>query len=438
MRIVAKLPEGVFADESIQFFAVHLRDVVKGGAAETVSPLARSGIQVRAAVAHHVEAVQKELEAQDVVVPVPAAAAHPDLAAIDDNVRRRAAKHIETPGWKRDRPERRGIALQPVERGGVVRSQQPERFVPEMVCGRLQVAARESNGAGREQVAVIVDRLRPELLHAPIVRVSDERRQAARLGVRRHEVEHPPQPRPLALRHRLAVLLEQQIRREEQLQHEPVVGRRLLEIDAIFRDLLEHLVAHNAPASGQPVASSGGVLEEQPEEHETGAVARVVVSVHIGRFGVREHELAVHEQAAQEGAPEPRVRAGLRACHEVETPDPADGAQRHVHRAGPVHAVGKRIDGDPILDLCPVLARVSVVAGQPVRLPKGREVLTAAQFPRHFHVGCLIELHVRDVAAVLERIVTARLEIVEPRKPGAEGFGARAEQVELVATASAS
>ena len=279
---------------------------------------------------------------------------------------------------------------------------------------------------------MIVDCLRPELLHAPIVRVSDERRQAARLGVRRHEVEHPPQPRPLALRHRLAVLLEQQIRREEQLQHEPVVGRRLLEIDAIFRDLLEHLVAHNAPASGQPVASSGGVLEEQPEEHETGAVAQVVVSVHIGRFGVREHELAVHEQAAQEGAPEPRVRAGLRACHEVETPDPADGAQRHVHRAGPVHAVGKWIDGDPILDLCPVLARVSVVAGQPVRLPKGREVLTAAQFPRHFHVGCLIELHVRDVAAVLERIVTARLEIVEPRKPGAEGFGARAEQVELV------
>src|SRR5207247_8664349 len=139
-------PEGVFADESIQFFAVHLRDVVKGGAAETVSPLARSGIQVRAAVAHHVEAVQKELEAQDVVVPVPAAAAHPDLAAIDDTVRRRAAKHIETPGWKRDRPERRGIALQPVERGGVVRSQQPDRVVPETVCGRLEVAAADSNG----------------------------------------------------------------------------------------------------------------------------------------------------------------------------------------------------------------------------------------------------------------------------------------------------
>ena len=59
---------------------------------------------------------------------------------------------------------------------------------------------------------MVVDRLRPELLHPAIVGVADERREAVRLGVGLDELQHPLEPSPRARGQRLAVQLEQQIR----------------------------------------------------------------------------------------------------------------------------------------------------------------------------------------------------------------------------------
>ncbi len=58
---------------------------------------------------------------------------------------------------------------------------------------------------------MVVEALRPELLHPAIVGVSDERGEAVRLRVRAHELEHAGEPRGLRLRHALAVLLQQQV-----------------------------------------------------------------------------------------------------------------------------------------------------------------------------------------------------------------------------------
>ena len=104
----------------------------------------------------------------------------------------------------------------------------------------------------------------------------------------------------------------------------------------------------------------------------------------------------------------------------MEAPDPAHGPQRDIHRAGPVHAVRQRVGRDPVGRFGDELRGVAVVAGEPVRLAKSREVLASAELPRHLHVGGTIELVVFDVAAVGERPLAACLEIREPRQRGAE------------------
>ena len=48
-------------------------------------------------------------------------------------------------------------------------------------------------------------------------------------------------------------------------------------------------------------------------------------------------------------------------------------------------------------------------------LPEPGEVLAAAELPGHFHVGRTVELAVVDVGAVLDRPLTARLEVGVPR-----------------------
>src|SRR5262249_16343233 len=91
---------------------------------------------------------------------------------------------------------------------------------------------------------------------------------------------------------------------------------------------------------------------------------------------------------------------------------------------------------DPIMYFGHELARIAIIAGEPVRLTEPRKVLASAQFPWDFHIGRPIELVVFDAPAVLQRPCLASLEIGEPGHLLAERNRSRAKQLEFVAKGS--
>src|SRR6185295_6086647 len=212
-----------------------------------------------------------------------------------------------------------------------------------------------------------------------------------------------------------------------------VVSGGLLEIDAVRRGLLDDLVFDDGPADCEPAASRTGAPEKTAEEDQPDAVAQVVVAVEIGLLEVLDDELAVEEQGAQEPAPEPRVTTRAGSREEMKSPDPADGSQRDVHRAGPVHAVRQRVRSNPVCRLGGELRRVPLVAREPVRLAETGEMLATAELPRHLDVGRPIELVVFDVGAIGERPPATGLEVGVPRQRRAEGLRAGPQQIEFVA-----
>ena len=211
-----------------------------------------------------------------------------------------------------------------------------------------------------------------------------------------------------------------------------MIGGRLLEIDSVRRRLTLDFVDDNRSPEVEPPVALRRIAEEDSKKHETDAIAQVMVSVDVALLQVRRDVAAVQEQRSQYPAAEsPRgARRGVR--EEVERPQPADRAQRDVHRTRPVDAERPRVAIDPVVDFRDEFARVPIVAGQPVRLSERREVLTAAQLPRNFDVGRPIELRVLHLARILERPFASGFEVGVPRQPRAERYGARAEQVEFV------
>ena len=190
-----------------------------------------------------------------------------------------------------------------------------------------------------------------------------------------------------------------------------MVRRRLLEIDAVFARLVEHLGGNHLAAGFQPASAFGGRTKEGAEKDKADGIAQIVIAVHVGALDVRRDVLAVKIQCAEERAPERLAGARGGAAHEVEAPDPADGAQRDIHGTRPVDAAVPRIPRDPILNFADELLRVALVAGQPIGFTEHREMLAAAELPRDFHVGRAIELRILDVGRVLQRPLAPRLEI---------------------------
>src|SRR4029079_17354447 len=104
-----KLPQVVGDQKTVYFLAIDLHDVVKRGAAEPVPPLPRSRVEIGAAIGHDAGPSQPQLEAQDIVVAVPAASTHAHFSAIDEHVGAWRSQHEETAVGKRFRlrPARR-------------------------------------------------------------------------------------------------------------------------------------------------------------------------------------------------------------------------------------------------------------------------------------------------------------------------------------------
>ena len=130
--------------------------------------------------------------------------------------------------------------------------------------------------------------------------------------------------------------------------------------------------------------------------------------------------------------------------NQVRRHRPVEGANRDVHRAGPIHAEADRIGVHEIVVLIEHLHRVTSVAGEAKRLRQRQPVLAAAHLPR--------KLDVRQAGTHLEKIPFAirhalgkaqalhRIEIPVDRPVAAASFAsgidgherAAAEQVEFV------
>src|SRR5262249_40974754 len=86
--VILKLPECIGPDKAVTLSVVNWSRLRKGGAPNLFPQFPRSCVKVGAAVGDEVEPVQEELEAEDVVVPVPAPPLEPHLAAVDDQMGR--------------------------------------------------------------------------------------------------------------------------------------------------------------------------------------------------------------------------------------------------------------------------------------------------------------------------------------------------------------
>ena len=232
---------------------------------------------------------------------VAAEAAHADVAAVDDHVRTGVAEHEHAGVGKCPRGGRRRIRRQVLKLPLPVGSEEPERFVGERARPRLEIPTREHHGRGREPVAVIVDPLGAEDLHAPIVGITDEGRQAIRFGVGGDEVAHFFETGPGLRAGVDAAALQQQVAGGERLQHQSVIGGRLFEVDAVRRHLIEDLRDDDVAADLLPASAAGGGNEERAEKHQADAVAQVVVAVHRAALEMRGDELAVEVQRPQKG-----------------------------------------------------------------------------------------------------------------------------------------
>src|SRR6185295_825235 len=185
---------------------------------------------------------------------------------------------------------------------------------------------------------MIVRLLGSENLNASIVGIADERRETVRLRVGGDELAHPFETRPAFGPRLVAAPRQKQVRGQETLQHQPVVGRRQLEVDAVSRGLVEDFLFDDRTAERQPSARRSRALEEAAEEDEPDAVAQVVVAVQVRLFEMTNDELAVQIERAKEAAAKAAVAARGGAGEEMKSPDPADRTQRDVHRARPVDA----------------------------------------------------------------------------------------------------
>src|SRR5262245_51263859 len=124
--VVVQLPQRIGRYKSIQLLIVDLHDVVTRGAAKLVPPFARGGVDEGAAIGDEIDAAHEQLEAEDVVVSVAAAAAHADVAAVDEHVRARAAQDEESSIEKRARRVIGRLNRQRIEPLQRIETRQPE------------------------------------------------------------------------------------------------------------------------------------------------------------------------------------------------------------------------------------------------------------------------------------------------------------------------
>src|SRR5439155_11734930 len=90
-----------------------------------------------------------------------------------------------------------------------------------------------------------------------------------------------------------------------------------------------------------------------------------------------------------------------RIREEIEAPDPAHRPQRDIHRTRPIDAAAPGVARDPITHLVYELARIPLVARQPVRLAQCGEVLAPTQLPGHLHVARAVQFEVVATRGVL-------------------------------------
>jgi len=225
-----------------------------------------------------------------------------------------------------------------------------------------------------------------EHVQAPVVRISELRHQTVGTQHRREVADHLSDTPLVARRQRCADRTAEMRTRHEQLGDEAVIRHRRLEVRAVRQHLHVDLLFERIARERLPGESFGQAGKHRPEEPQSDHVAEEVVAGHlVGVFEVGANEPAVIEQRRIRTL----VKCGVEPAglHELEPEQPTDGAQPHVHRAGPVDADADRIRLDEVVELVRDLVREPFIAGEPKRLAECHPVLAPGQLPRQFDVG---------------------------------------------------
>src|SRR6185312_6137301 len=87
---------------------------------------------------------------------------------------------------------------------------------------------------------------------------------------------------------------------------------------------------------------------------------------------------------------------------DVIDPNPREGAESHLKRAGPVDSASIWVGDPPTVQLRLDLPEKFRASGQPPRLRQQYEVLMAVQLPDHFVIAHPFEIEIGNQAKVVE------------------------------------
>ena len=173
-----------------------------------------------------------------------------------------------------------------------VRSQQPCRFLNGL--GRRprdggEIGALEQRRSGCKQVPVV---LRPPIevpaqdLQPTVVVVTDKRRETIGTDVVVCELQHPLERRAVVRGQRMAASVGHDVDADEHLEHQAVIRERVLEMDAVGRDLISHAFDGSAESNVEPLSRLREVAERRSQADQARVVRDRVIRRHTARVAL--------------------------------------------------------------------------------------------------------------------------------------------------------
>ena len=243
-----------------------------------------------------------------------------------------AAEH-EVAAFGKGLPDRqaRRAGVERFELGVGARAEQPARLVVERARLLPEVAAAEEQRAGGEQRLVRAEALlRREAHREAVVRVAEHRHVAAGVHDRGQVVEHRFEARLVVGGEPLPIGLAGQQAQQLEVEHELLVGDRLLAVHAVGRVLHQRLALEDrfrglAPALRRRPARPG----ERRDEQARGLADEMVVGRRMQREPAAD-ELRVLVDRVQPAAAEGRFLLEDLRPEQLPGGRPVDEAQRRL------------------------------------------------------------------------------------------------------------
>src|SRR5262245_51873769 len=182
----------------------------------------------------------------------------------------------------------------------------------------------------------------------------------------------------------------------EQFEYKSMIGTGRLVVHAVRKHLPRELGDQIRPAEPSPSRGISDIAEEQTSKHQAREVGGIVVAIDIGLFDVPEREVPVKVERRQKSTAERLLAPRWAARKNMEKPSPRQDTQCRLHRACPIHGIGKRIGLNPFVYDVSCGRSITFVSREEVRLTSRDQPLQSRYLPGNLHVTRSVAIHEID------------------------------------------